>query len=71
MEGRRREDHTDEDVDGWLLDATADLFQQACGYGRDRGVSITVEVHPFTLGINVDWLVQLCDRIADPNFSVT
>ena len=70
-EGRRSESHTDADISGWLLDATAEMFQQACHYGRERGISLTVEIHPFTLGINVDWLIDLCDRVADSGFSVT
>ena len=70
-EGRRNDAHTDEDVNGWLLDATAELFQRACSYGRERDISLTVEIHPFTLGINVDWLIRLCDRVDDSSFSVT
>ena len=70
-EGRRSETHSAADVRGWLLDATAELFQQACSYGREKGVSVTVEIHPFTLGINVDWLIRLCDRVDDSGFSVT
>lgn len=70
-EGRRPADYSDEEVDGRLLDATAQLFRQACEYGEQRGVELTVEVHPFTLGIRLDWLVELCDRLRDLPFSVT
>lgn len=70
-EGRRSATHTDADVSGWLLEATAKLFQQACRYGRERGVSLTVEIHPFTLGIDVDWLIRLCDLVDDSGFCVT
>ncbi|MEO2046853.1 MAG: sugar phosphate isomerase/epimerase family protein, partial [Pirellulales bacterium] len=65
------ESHTDADVHGWLLDATVELFQQACSYGREKGISLTVEIHPFTLGINVDWLIRLCDQLDDTGFSIT
>ena len=70
-EGRRSDSFSHEDIQGWVLDGTVGLFQQACAYGREKGVSLTVEVHPFTIGIDVDWLIQLCDRVDDPNFSVT
>lgn len=56
---------------GRVLDDTVRLFQEACRYASDRGVELTVEVHPFTLGINLDWLVALCDRLSDQGFSVT
>lgn len=70
-EGRRADSFTAEDIHGWVLDGTVALFQRACAYGREKGVSLTVEVHPFTLGIDVDWLIQLCDRVDDSYFSVT
>ena len=70
-EGRKGIAHSDQDAQGWVLDATVDLFQQACAYGREKNVSLTVEVHPFTLGIDIDWLVRLCDAVDDPDFSVT
>ena len=70
-EGRQSDAYTEKDVQGWVLEATIDLFRKACAYGREKNVSLTVEVHPFTLGINVDWLIRLCDGVDDPNFSVT
>jgi sugar phosphate isomerase/epimerase len=62
---------TKEEAFGPVLERTVSLFQQACNYAEDRGVEITVEIHPFTLGINLDWLIQLCDSLADYRFSVT
>jgi sugar phosphate isomerase/epimerase len=56
---------------GRLLDDTTWLFQEACRYGSARGIELTIEVHPFTLGINLDWLASLCDRLSDQRFSVT
>jgi sugar phosphate isomerase/epimerase len=55
---------------GWIMDATVDLFRQALAHARTRGVSLSVEVHPFTLGIDTDWLVELCDRLDAPDFGV-
>lgn len=70
-EGRRSEAHIDANDSDWLLDATSELFQKACRYGREKGISLTVEVHPFTLGINTDWLIRLYDQVDDSGFSVT
>ena len=70
-EGRQADIYSEEDVQGWVIDSTTELFQQACAYGREKNVSLTVEVHPFTLGIDIDWLIRLCDGVDDPNFSVT
>ena len=70
-EGRRFEAYSSAEIAGWVFDATYDLFRQALPYARSRGISLTVEVHPFTLGIDVDWLIKLVDRIDAPDFSVT
>ncbi len=70
-EGRRPAGFSDADVDGPLLDATTNLFRQACQYGEQRGVELTVEVHPFTLGMRLGWLIELCNRLNDLPFSVT
>lgn len=70
-EGRRSPQHTEEDIGGWVLTETANLFRRACAYGREKGVSLSVEVHPFTLGIDVDWLIQLCTRVDDGSFGIT
>jgi sugar phosphate isomerase/epimerase len=70
-EGRRLATYGEKDVQGWVLDATVELLQSACRYGRERGINLTIEVHPFTLGIDLEWLISLYDRIDDPGFSVT
>jgi len=70
-EGRRSPSFTETDISDWVLDATVELFQKACAYGRERGISLTIEVHPFTLGIDLDWLINLCDLVDAPDFSVT
>ncbi|MEX2172099.1 MAG: sugar phosphate isomerase/epimerase family protein [Pirellulales bacterium] len=70
-EGRQLESYAAHDLDGWVLDLTCDLFREALRYASARGVELTVEVHPFTLGINVDWLARLFDHLDAPNFSVT
>ncbi len=50
---------------GWVLDETTRLFEQALAYARPHGVSLFVEVHPFTLGIDIEWLLKLCDRLGE------
>ena len=69
-EGRRPANRGREEIFGWVLDATKDLFEQALRHARTKGVSLSVEVHPFTLGIDLDWLVALCDRLDSPDFGV-
>ena len=69
-EGRRPANCGREEIFGWVLDETVSLFEQALRYARTKGVSLSVEVHPFTLGIDLDWLVALCDRLDSPDFGV-
>ena len=70
-EGRRPEGATPADIRGWILEATTEIFIEAVEYGRSRGVSLSVEVHPFTLGIDLDFLVSLCDGVGSDAFGVT
>jgi len=60
-----------DDRHGWLLKSTVDLFQQAVRHAEPHGIDILVEVHPFTLGIYVDWLVKLVDGVGGERFGVT
>ena len=70
FEGRRADGASPDEINGPIFDATCSLFQQACEYGADRGINLLVEVHPFTLGIDVDWLCRLFDAIGAENFGV-
>jgi sugar phosphate isomerase/epimerase len=69
-EGRVPAGASRDDRYGWVLDATVEVFQRALDHARTRGAQIVVEVHPFTLGIDLDWLIQLCDRLSAPDFGV-
>jgi len=69
-EGRRPANATRDEIFGWVLDGTVRLFEQALRHAAARGVSLSIEVHPFTLGIDLDWLVALCDRLDSPHFGV-
>ncbi|HWD18984.1 MAG TPA: sugar phosphate isomerase/epimerase family protein [Verrucomicrobiae bacterium] len=70
-EGRRPEGARARDVHGWLLRETIGIFREAVSYGQSRGISVSVEVHPYTLGIDVEFLKKLCDGVASDSFGVT
>ncbi len=70
-EGRRPANVADDVLHGALLDVTANLFREAVAFGRDHGVALTVEVHPFTLGIDLDWLLRFFDRVGADDFGLT
>ncbi|HBY96962.1 MAG TPA: hypothetical protein DEP84_23950 [Chloroflexi bacterium] len=70
-EGRIPKDATPNEIHGWILDETVDIFRDAIRYAEDKGISISVEVHPFTLGIDLDFLCKLYDRVDSESFGVT
>lgn len=69
-EGRKPQSATPKDVYGWILDETVSIFEQALDHACQRAVSLSIEVHPFTLGMDLDWLILLCDRLNSPQFGV-
>lgn len=69
-EGRIPSGATEELIFGRILDDTVQLLQQATAYAAERNIDVLIEVHPFTLGINLDFAVLLCDRIDMPNFGI-
>ena len=70
FEGRVPPGATAAEIDGPVFAATRDLFASACAYGADRGVGVLIEVHPFTLGTNLDWLCRLCDAVDARNLGI-
>ena len=70
-EGRKPEAATPKDIHGWILEETTKIFREAVRYGDSKGVSLSVEVHPFTLGMDLDFLVKLCDAVGSDSFGVT
>lgn len=70
-EGRPPAGASRADLHGPILDRTTRAFEQALDYAKSKDVSISVEVHPFTLGIDLDWLIKLCDRLDPDRFGVT
>ena len=69
-EGRVPAGATDALITGQLLDDTVHLLREAADYAADRDIDVWIEVHPFTLGTRLDFLVALCDRIDRQNFGV-
>lgn len=56
---------------GPLLDAATSLFKNALDHARPAGLSLSLEIHPFTVGIDLDWTIALCDRMQAADFGVT
>ena len=69
-EGRIPPGATDTLIFGRLLDDTVGLLAAAADYGAARNIDVWIEVHPFTLGTRLEFLVELCDRIGRSNFGI-
>lgn len=70
-EGRPPEILSREAKFGPLLDAATKLLGDALAHAKSQGISLSIEIHPFTVGIDLEWTVALCDRLSDPDFGVT
>jgi sugar phosphate isomerase/epimerase len=70
-EGRKPPGANHRDVYGWILDTTVEIFRAAIPYAVDKQVRLFIEVHPYTLGIDVDFACQLYDRINSAAFGIT
>lgn len=53
-----------------MLEILVSLFQDAIDYGRPHGIRFLAEPHPFTLGMDLDFMNQLCDRLGGEHFGV-
>lgn len=53
-----------------LLEITIDLFRQGVAHSSRYGVGFLVEPHPFSLGMNLDFLTRLCDALDRKYFGV-
>lgn len=53
-----------------MLETLCSLFQEAIEYARPKGVRFLAEPHPFTLGMDLDFMNQLCDRLGRDSFGV-
>ena len=70
-EGRKPPGASSADVYGSILDRTVAVLSEATRYAAEQEICLSVEVHPFTIGIEPEFLVQLCDRIGEDQFGVT
>jgi sugar phosphate isomerase/epimerase len=53
-----------------MLDTLSRLFQEAIDYARPNGVRFFAEPHPFTLGMDLEFMKQLCDRLGRDHFGI-
>jgi len=70
FEGRVPPGTTQSVLFGRLLDDTVGLLKRGCEYAAERNIEVFIEVHPFTLGVNVEFLAKLYDGIAMDNFGI-
>jgi sugar phosphate isomerase/epimerase len=52
---------------GELLEVAIRLYREAVAYSSQLGVGFLVEPHPFSLGMDLDYLTRLCDAL-DPRY---
>lgn len=70
FEGRVPPGSTHEIIFGRLLDDTVQLLKAGSEYAAERNIDLLIEIHPFTLGINLEFSTQLCDRVGMDNFGI-
>jgi len=70
FEGRVPAGSTEELIFGRLLDDTVQLLKEATDYAAERNIDVFIEVHPFTLGVNLDFATQLVDRVNRDQFGI-
>lgn len=70
-EGRRPEALSPEQCRNQLLSPLAELLQDALAYANQLGLQILVEPHPFTVGMDDQFLIALYDKIDRDNFGIT
>jgi sugar phosphate isomerase/epimerase len=67
-EGVRPKDNATPDSE--LLDTLVNLFQQAIAYARPKGIRFLAEPHPFTLGMDLEFMKSLCDQLGREHFGI-
>lgn len=70
-EGRIPTGASHQDRFGWILSDTVEMFKRATDYGHKKYIQISIEVHPFTLGIDTEWLLTLFEKVGDETFGLT
>jgi len=56
--------------DKTLLDTVTRLFREAINYSAPKKIGFITEPHPFTLGMDLDFLIKLCDSLDRNYFGV-
>ena len=70
-EGRKPAGVSRTELFGWVLDSTVEIFRRMVTYAQANNVRLFIEVHPYTLGIELDFLIQLYDRVDNAAFGIT
>lgn len=70
-EGIRPKNVSDEYCRTRLLERLVDLFSAALIYAAPKRVRILIEPHPFTVGMDDQLLVGLCDALSSEHFGIT
>jgi sugar phosphate isomerase/epimerase len=53
-----------------MLDTLVSLFEEAIAYAAPKGARFLAEPHPFTLGMDLEFMKQLCDRLGREHFGI-
>jgi sugar phosphate isomerase/epimerase len=53
-----------------MLATLTSLFQEAIDYARPKGVRFLAEPHPFTVGMDLQLMTLLCDRLGRDHFGI-
>lgn len=70
-EGVRPENTSNESCRERLLPRLVDLFRATLSYAVRKGVRLRIEPHPFTVAMNDDFAVRLCDALDSEHFGIT
>jgi sugar phosphate isomerase/epimerase len=70
-EGVRPQGASDEYCREQLLPRLVDLFRTTLSYAVPKGIRLRIEPHPFTVAMNDQFAVQLCDALDTEHFGIT
>jgi sugar phosphate isomerase/epimerase len=69
-EGIRPKGLSDSECEKQLLPRLIEMFQSAIQFAKPHNVRFLTEPHPFTVGINDQFLINLCDALDPAHFGV-
>jgi sugar phosphate isomerase/epimerase len=70
-EGIRPDNSSNDYCREHLLPRLVDLFRATLTYAVPKGVRLRIEPHPFTVAMNDDFAVRLCDALDSEHFGIT